>query len=229
MMEQGLIGDNFSAIALSCAGCNACIPLRIKTKAYTATKTLQTAQRRNQDLIDNLSFTQAEFDMRLKGPELYTLFKKYMANRHPYSLMGEYDYHNFQAFAMPQSHLLTLRTTQGKILAAALLDIEDSPSVVRSMHFYYAFYDTDAAHKNRSLGTALWLAGIKHAQSRQIENIYVGAGAEGSPKLAYKFSYPGLEAFTNGKWEAYDPAKHTRGPDFSDWLQENTQPLPGNL
>jgi arginine-tRNA-protein transferase len=225
MMEHGLIGSNYSAVAFDCGTCKACIPLRINIDRYAPTKALDANTRRNRDLTQTLDFTYAELSIRKHGPELYALFQTYMKNRHPASDMAEYSYEDFLVFALPQNHTLTLKDSNGKILAAAFLDIETNPSVYRSIHYYYAFYDPDAAHNPRSLGTALWLAGIKLAKERGFKHVYVGAGAVGSPKLAYKFSYPGLEAFANGAWEPYDPAKHTEGPDYSAWLRKNTLEL----
>lgn len=173
MMERGLIGDNFSAVALGCATCKACIPLRINVGKYISNKKLGANTRRNQDLVDNLTFTEVEFSLRQHGPELFALFKNYVQKRHPASLMGEFEYNDFLALALPQSHILTLKSQQGAILAAALLDIEDSPNIESSMHYYYPFYNTDSAHNARSLGTALWLTGIKHAQLRKVKHIYV--------------------------------------------------------
>lgn len=225
MMEQGLIGDNFSAIALGCGTCHACIPLRVNVKQFKPTKALQAVTRRNRDLIETFDFTESAIFKEKYGPELYSLFKRYIDKRHDHSKMSGYEYDDFLVFALPQNRILTLTTPTGKIVAAALMDMETDPSVHKSLHYYYAFYDPDSGFNPRSLGTALWLKGIEYAQKYGFEYIYVGAGAAGSPKLAYKFAYPGLEAFHNGKWETYDAGKHTAGPDHTEWLRKNTLEL----
>lgn len=226
MMEHGLIGDNFSAIALGCGTCKSCIPLRINLDSYAPTKSLEANARKNQDLKGGIDFTEGKFFLRGKSAELFKLFKSYIGARHAESDMANYTYDDFLAFALPQSHILTLEDSEGKILAAALLDIETDPSVHKAIHFHYAFYDPDTKYNSRSLGTALWLAGIKFAKERGFQHVYVGAGAAGSPKLGYKLAYPGLEAYSGTTWEPYDPARHTQGPDHTDWLRQNTVLLP---
>lgn len=225
MMEQGLIGDTFSAIALSCLDCQACIPLRINLNKFTLNHGLQQVKKSGLIFDHSLDFPDPVVHSGEKSAEYFDLFSRYVKVRHPKSKFATYDQDGFRSYIFAQNRLLSLRDPAGKLVAAATVDVQYDPSLHKSMHFHYAFYDTDKAYKNKSLGTLLWILGVEHALRQGLEHIYVGAGAEGSPKLAYKFAYPGLEAFVEGKWVDYDPALHKTKPDYSQWLAANTMDI----
>ncbi|MCD8496792.1 MAG: hypothetical protein LRZ85_01130 [Alphaproteobacteria bacterium] len=222
MMEQGLIGDNFSAIALECGSCKACLPLRINLKKFSLTEELAQIKNVNKDLTFSFDFPDSIVLSEKASREYYDLFTRYIRDRHPTSAMSEYDIDDFRAYLFAQNRILSVRDAEGKLVAASSIDVQYEPGLHRAMHFFYAFYDRGSEWIDRRLGTFLSIKGIELAQEQKMEHIYIGAGAKGSAKLGYKFQYPGLETYANGKWESYDPAQHKQGPDHSAWLSQNT-------
>jgi len=222
MENHGLIGDKFGAIALSCSDCHACIPLRINLSKFTLSHHLQQVKKAGLIFDHELDFPDPVVVSEKNSQEYYELFSCYVKTRHKSSQMTEYDLDEFRSFLFAQNRLLSVRDASGKLVAASTLDVQYDPRLYKSMHFHYAFYDTDAAYKNKSLGTLMWILGVEHALRQKLDYIYLGAGAAGSPKLGYKLAYPGLETFVDGKWVDYDPALHTTRPDHAKFLAEQT-------
>lgn len=222
MENHGMIGDTFSAIALSCSNCYACIPLRINLQKFVLDDRLQRVKKVGLVYRHNLDFPDPVVLSEHKSEEYFNLFSRYVRTRHQISKMASFNCDDFRSFILPQNRLLSVKDQSGKLVAAASIDVQYDPSLYRSMHFTYAFYDTDQAYKNKSLGTLLWALGVEHALHQKLDYIYVGAGAVGSPKLGYKLTYPGLETFVDGKWVDYNPLVHISRPDHSSWLANNT-------
>lgn len=222
MEDHGLIGDKFGAIALSCAGCHACVPLRINLSKFTLNHHLQQVKKAGLIFDHDLDFPDPVVLSEKLSKEYYDLFSRYVKTRHKSSQLTEYDVDDFRSLIFAQNRLLSVRDADGKLVAASTLDVQHDPRLYKSMHFHYAFYDTDQAYKNKSLGTLMWILGVEHALRQKLDYIYLGAGAAGSPKLGYKLAYPGLETFVDGKWLDYNPALHHTRPDYSMFLADHT-------
>ncbi len=177
-----------------CPNCQACVPVRIPTETFVATRAQRRTLDRNRDLRVNAS--PARFDA-----EHFVLFLRYQSARHPEGTMANPDPPTYLRFLVGRHCDTTFYEFRdgGALAAVAVVDhLPDGLSAV------YTFYDPSLAE--RGLGTYAVLWQIDEARRRNLPYVYLGYWVKDSAKMAYKRRFKPLEAYRNGRWSPLSEA-----------------------
>jgi arginine-tRNA-protein transferase len=176
----------------SCAGCSACLSARIVVAAFAPSRGQRRVLRRNADLgrvARSPWATEAQ----------YTLFRRYLDERHASGGMADMDMSEFAAMieeSPVRSRVIEYYRpgTRGRELAAVCLTdlLSDGVSMV------YSFFDPDLAAS--SLGTYIILDHVAIAAESNLPYVYLGYWVPGSAKMDYKARFQPLEIFAEGRW-----------------------------
>ena len=173
----------------ACAGCSACIPVRVVVSDFEPERSLRRVAFRNRDLI-------TEAKPNRGTPEQYQLFTSYLESRHGDGEMVGMRFHEYRSMVEDspiESRMIEFRLPDGRLVAACLADwAADGISAV------YSFFDT--AEPRRSLGSfvVLWL--IDAARRAGLDYVYLGYWGAASRKMAYKTRFRPIEGFGPGGW-----------------------------
>lgn len=178
----------------SCAGCHACIAVRIPIAAFRPDRSQRRCLRRNADL-----------ETRIVPPgcsdEHLALYQRYLKARHPGGGMDDHGIHEFEQFLIGSwndSRFLELRQRGShRLLAVAVTDLV--PAAISAV---YTFYDPDEAA--RGLGTLGILQQLDWARREGKRHLYLGYWIEGHPKMDYKRRFRPLERFDGRGWRPFD-------------------------
>ena len=172
-----------------CAGCRACLSLRVPADRLTLNRRLRRCRRRNADL--DASWLPAAFYR-----EHYALFQRYVAappprrrygRRRPRTLTGR-----FFLSRWSDSYLCELRRG-GRLLAVAVADrAADGLSAV------YTFFDP--AEADRGLGNYAILRLLDQAALLGLPWLYLGYWVEHCAKMRYKADFRPHQVFRNDAW-----------------------------
>lgn len=174
----------------ACAGCQACIPVRIDVGKFTASRSLRRVLARNTDLV---------MEIRPAHPtqEQYQLFSRYLEKRHNDGEMvgmGPQDYASMVADSPIDTRMVEFRDTDRQLIAACLTDwSSDGISAV------YSFFAADRAQD--SLGSFVVLRLIDLARQAGLPYLYLGYWVKGSPKMDYKRRFQPLERYGPDGWQ----------------------------
>lgn len=194
----------------SCSDCAACMSARIKVADFAPSKSQKRVLKRN-----------AHLSRRARSPwateEQYNLFRDYLDSRHAAGGMADMDMFEFAAMVEEtpiRTRLIeyTSASAATELQAAGLTDVlNDGVSMVYS--FFQPGLDKD------SLGTFIILDHIEIARDLGLPYVYLGYWVPGSPKMAYKANFAGVEVYTKGEWSPigaptdYDEALNPLTPD----------------
>ena len=188
LSRAGFRRSHHLAYRPACAGCSACVPVRIPVAAFAATRSLRRIQRINGDLVVRLAEPRATL-------EHYRLFTRYQRSRHADSDMASMTFGDFRAMiddSPVDSRLIELRR-DGLLLGVCLVDVLDD-----GLSAVYSFFDPD--EKRRSLGTFLVLALVDQGGRRGLPYAYLGYWIAESPKMSYKARFRPLEGLGPEGW-----------------------------
>ncbi|MHB1950862.1 MAG: arginyltransferase [Acidiferrobacteraceae bacterium] len=177
-----------------CAGCTACVPVRIPSAAFTPNRSQRRTWRRNTDI--EVVEKPPVFDK-----QHFELFLRYQADRHPDGGMNSPDpqrYLRFLASSHVETRFFELHA-EGRLLGVAVVDV--LPDGLSAMYTFY-----EPAAKSRALGVYSVLWQIERARRHRLPWVYLGYWISNSPKMAYKASYRPLEAYREGRWRRLDPS-----------------------
>ena len=176
----------------ACRSCSACVPVRIVVARHRDSASTRRIRNGNSDV-------QASCLPARATQEQFQLFLAYQHARHPDSDMAAMRYADYRAMVEDtpaRSEILEFREPDGGLLAASLIDrLDDGISAV------YSFFDP--ALPKRSLGnwSILWM--VEECRRRGLPYVYLGYWVAGSPKMAYKARFGGLERLIPGGWTAF--------------------------
>lgn len=186
----------------SCAGCSACVSVRVAAMEFRPSKTQSRTLARHGDLV-------ATACRPWSTVEQYELLQAYLASRHPgggMATMDEMDYADMVEQTPVTSYVVEYREPAagdmpGKLVGACLTDRQND-----GLSMIYSFYDPN--HGERSgLGNYIILDHIRRAASAGLPYVYLGYWIEGSPRMQYKIRYRPLERLGAEGWERFDPAR----------------------
>jgi arginine-tRNA-protein transferase len=130
--------------------------------------------------------------------EQFTLFRRYLDQRHADGGMADMDVFEFAAMIEEtpiRSRVIEyLDPEDGSLIATCLTDMLDD-----GLSMVYSFYEPDLA--SRSLGTWMILDHIEIAREAGLPYVYLGYWVPGSDKMGYKAQFSGLEIYRKHRWE----------------------------
>ena len=194
LSQQGFRRSQNILYRPSCTDCSACLSARINVSAFRPGKSQKRVVKRNSCLKRCPTSPWAT-------DEQFDLFRRYLDARHADGGMTDMDIHEFAA--MIEDTPIRSRVVEyadlktGELVAVSLTDILDD-----GLSMVYSFYDP--RFQQNSLGTYMILDHIKIAREAALPYIYLGYWVPGSPKMAYKARFSGLQACIQGEWHQID-------------------------
>ncbi|OYY77292.1 MAG: arginyltransferase [Sphingomonas sp. 28-62-20] len=199
----------------SCAGCSACVSVRVVADDFRANATQRKLIRRHSDL--DISACKA-----WATDEQFDLLRRYLASRHPgggMAGMDEGDYADMIEQSPVNSFVVEYREPsvdgrRGRLVGACLTDQQaDGLSMI------YSFFD--AAHEDRpGLGNLIIIDHIRRARALGLPYVYLGYWVKGSDRMAYKTRYRPIEVLGPSGWTVMsdDDLTPSRLPALADEL-----------
>lgn len=186
----------------ACPGCSACVPVRISTRAFVASRSLRRVWRRNADVVARVCPSEAT-------AEQYALFARYQGGRHAGGEMATMTVSDYRAMVEDttvDTVLIEFCDGANTLLGACLVDrLGDGLSAV------YSYFDPDTT--DRSLGTyiVMWL--VEHARALSLAHVYLGYWVSDCAKMVYKTRFAPLEALGADGWQPLvaDPGEVPQG------------------
>ncbi len=154
----------------ACAGCNACVPVRIVALDFVAGRSLRRVAARNADVTVRIAEPKASV-------EQFRVFTRYQHSRHHDSEMASMTYGDYRAMIEDSpvaTCLVELRGPDGRILGICLVDLLDD-----GLSAVYSFFDP--SDHRRSLGSLSYSGADRGGVSggRRLTSIW----AIGSPRV----------------------------------------------
>jgi leucyl-tRNA---protein transferase len=193
LSRAGFRRSHHVAYRPTCAGCGACVPVRVAAAGFRGSRSTRRLRAANADVVVGESPARASV-------EQFRLFTRYQRSRHADSDMAGMTYGDYRAMVEDspvETRLVELRTAERGLVAACLVDrLDDGYSAV------YSFYDPDLP--KRSLGTQAVLTLIERAAAEELPYVYLGYWIAESPKMAYKTRFRPLEVLGPDGWRPYE-------------------------
>lgn len=171
-----------------CDHCRACVPVRVSTASFVASRSQRRARQRHGHLEARM------LDLKYH-PEHYALYLRYQAHRHSGGGMdhdSREQYRHFLLQSNVRSSLVEFRD-QGKLRMVSILDrLGDGLSSV------YTFFEPDVP--GASLGTYNVIWQIDLCKRLGLPYLYLGYWIAQSRKMAYKINFQPLEGLIDGQW-----------------------------
>jgi len=171
-----------------CESCSACIPVRVPVHEFTLARRQKRNLKANQDVVIK---TQKPYF----SEAYYTLYERYIAERHSDGDMYPATREQFQSFLVDgRSEAIFFEMTIDRQLAGiAVVDqLDDGLSAI------YTFFDPDLSKRGLGSFAVLWI--IEEAKRRGLPNVYLGYWIKQCQKMSYKMDYRPLEMFINNHW-----------------------------
>jgi arginine-tRNA-protein transferase len=172
-----------------CAGCQACVPARVRVADFKPSRSQKRCLRRNDKLETHvLPLTFVD--------EHYALYRKYQRDRHAGGGMDQDNAEQYSQFLLA-SHVDTSLVEfrdKGRLVTVSLVDsLEDGLSAV------YTFFDPDDEKSSPGVYNVLWL--IERTRQLGLPYVYLGYWIAESRKMSYKKHYRPLEGLIDGRWQ----------------------------
>lgn len=178
-----------------CAGCRACISVRIPVDRFEPGRTHRRCLARNADLELRIAPAQ-------RTDENFALYRRYLDTRHAGGGMDDPAPENFDAFLACRwspTEFMEFRL-DGELVGLAVTDV-----LPQGLSAVYTFYEPGLAE--RSLGTYAILRQVERARREQRGYVYLGFWLAGHPKMEYKRRFRPLEFLDGAHWRPMpDPA-----------------------
>jgi arginine-tRNA-protein transferase len=189
LSRAGFRRSHHLAYRPACAGCAACVPVRIPVADFVASRSLRRIERSNRALAIRVAESQATL-------EHYRLFVRYQRSRHGKSDMASMTFGDFRAMIEDSpviSRLVELRDGERGLLGTCLVDVLDD-----GLSAVYSFFDPE--EPRRSLGTYLIMALVGESLRRGLPYAYLGYWIAESRKMSYKARFRPLEGLGPEGW-----------------------------
>ena len=179
----------------SCAGCTACVSVRVVAHEFHANATQRKLVRRNADLEVTACRPWAT-------DEQFQLLRRYLGARHPgggMAGMDEHDYADMIEQSPVNSVIVEYREpgangAQGRLVGCCLTDRQaDGLSMI------YSFFDAADASRP-GLGNLIILDHVLRARAAGLPYVYLGYWVKGSARMEYKTRYRPLEMLGPRGW-----------------------------
>lgn len=191
----------------SCAGCSACVSVRIVAHDFNANATQRKLMRRHSDL-------EIVACQPWATDEQFQLLRRYLSARHPgggMTAMDENDYADMVEQSPVNSVMVEYRERtpgggRGRLIGACLTDQQaDGLSMI------YSFFETGEDARD-GLGNFIIMEHIQRARSAGLPYVYLGYWVKGSARMAYKTRYRPLEVLGPNGWTLLTDEDATYAP-----------------
>ncbi len=171
-----------------CDHCRACVPVRVVTAEFLASRSQRRAKQRHANLEARI--------LELKyHPEHYALYLRYQSYRHSGGGMdhdSREQYRHFLLQSNVRSNIVEFRE-DGRLRMLSILDrLDDGLSSV------YTFFEPDVP--GASLGTYNVIWQIELCKRLGLPYLYLGYWIAQSRKMAYKINFQPLEGLIENQW-----------------------------
>ncbi|HEX8303190.1 arginyltransferase [Sphingomonas sp.] len=179
----------------SCAGCTACVSVRVVADQFEPNATQRKLLKRHSDLEITACKPWAT-------EEQFELLQRYLATRHPgggMAAMDESDYADMVEQSPVSSYVIEYREPsingeRGKLLGACITDQQaDGLSMI------YSFFDADEESRP-GLGNFIIMEHIMRSRAARLAYVYLGYWVKGSQRMAYKTRYRPIEVLGPNGW-----------------------------
>ena len=179
----------------SCAGCTACVSVRVVADQFKPNATQRKLIRRHADLEISACKPWAT-------DEQFDLLRRYLANRHPgggMAGMDDGDYADMVEQSPVNSVVVEYREPavngrRGRLIGACLTDQQaDGLSMI------YSFFDANAETRP-GLGNMIIIDHILRARMIGLPYVYLGYWVKGSDRMSYKTRYRPIEVLGPSGW-----------------------------
>ncbi|WP_066548038.1 MULTISPECIES: arginyltransferase [unclassified Sphingomonas] len=193
----------------SCAGCSACVSVRVVTGQFKPNATQRKLLKRHGDLEVTACRPWAT-------GEQFELLRRYLSARHPgggMTQMDEHDYADMVEQSPVRSFVIEYREppvggTPGRLVGACITDQQGD-----GLSMIYSFFLADD-ERRQGLGNYIILDHILRARAAGLPYVYLGYWVKGSQRMAYKARFRPLETLGPMGWMALndpvDPAVQPR-------------------
>ncbi len=175
-----------------CAGCCACIPLRVPVGEFKPNRSQRRAWKQHTDLKVSLHGLHDSL-------EYYELYLRYQRARHADGGMDNDDRESYQSFLL-QSHVDTIlvefRLNDLLCMVSVIDMLSDGLSSV------YTFFDPDLPRARLGVYNVLWQ--IELCRKIELDYVYLGYWIKNSRKMSYKSQYQPAEGLIGGSWQAIE-------------------------
>ena len=185
----------------SCAGCTACVSVRVVANQFQPNATQRKLLKRHSDLEVTACKPWAT-------EEQFELLHRYLSSRHPgggMAAMDEGDYADMVEQSPVSSYVIEYREPtrnghRGKLVGACITDQQaDGLSMI------YSFFQADDESRP-SLGNFIIMDHVLRARAARLAYVYLGYWVKGSERMAYKTRYRPIEVLGPNGWMLYDEA-----------------------
>lgn len=179
----------------SCAGCTACVSVRVVTDQFRANATQRKLLKRHSDLEVTACKPWAT-------EEQYELLHRYLQSRHPgggMAAMDENDYADMVEQSPVSSYVIEYREPsvngeRGRLVGACITDQQaDGLSMI------YSFFEPGDGTRP-SMGNYIILDHILRSRAAGLPYVYLGYWVKGSERMAYKTRYRPIEVLGPNGW-----------------------------
>ncbi|WP_174286166.1 arginyltransferase [Sphingomonas bacterium] len=199
----------------SCAGCSACVSVRVVTHEFIPTGTQRRLLKRHQDLEIGTCRAWAT-------DEQFQLLRRYLTARHPgggMAGMDEDDYADMIEHSPVNSLIVEYREpsvggARGRLVGACLTDRQaDGLSMI------YSFFAADDADRP-GLGNFIIMDHILRARDAGLPYVYLGYWVKGSARMAYKTRFRPIEMLGPRGWRLMPEDARPVSPAVQAALQD---------
>ena len=178
-----------------CDHCRACVPVRVDTEGFQASRAQRRSTRRHGAL-------RAEMLPLKYSPEHYALYLRYQSRRHSGGGMDQDSREQYRHFLLQSnvsSRLIEFREGATLRMVSILDELQDGLSSV------YTFFDPDV--RGASFGTYNILWQIELCRKLDLPYLYLGYWIAQSRKMAYKVQFQPMQGLVNGRWQPVTPPR----------------------
>ena len=172
-----------------CDHCHACVPVRIVTAEFAASRIQQRMQKKHAALSAEI------LDLQY-SVEHYELYLRYQAARHAGGGMDQDSREQYRHFLLQSnvhSRLVEFREA-GELRMISIIDeLQDGLSSV------YTFFDPDIPGASYGTYNVLWQ--IERCRVLGLPYLYLGYWIKQSRKMAYKTNFQPIEGLLNNRWQ----------------------------